>query len=73
MEDDAGAFHPDTILVPAEGGRSAITQAELERVISDLFSVDGDLADLCVYSAAIIGMLAGRIHSSGLAIPPTQH
>lgn len=73
MEDLLDSVHPGTILVPAEGGRAAITQAELERVINDLFSVDGELADLCVYSAAIIGMLAGRIHRGGLAIPPTQH
>lgn len=73
MEDEAGTVHPETILVPAEGGRAAITQGELERLIADLFSVDGELADLCVYSAAIIGTLAERIQRSGLSIPPTQH
>jgi hypothetical protein len=67
MENDLSSPHPDTVLVPAENGRPAITQAELERVINDLSAVEGRFADLCVYSAALIGMLAGRIHRAGLA------
>lgn len=63
----------DTVLVPAEDSRPALTHGETEALIIELMAVEGELNDLCSTAAYTIAVLAGRIHRLGAAGAPTKH
>lgn len=64
---------PGTVLVPAAGDMPAVTQADVERMLTALFEVEGKTGDLCVTAAAMIALMARRIHHLDATAAPTAH